>query len=766
MRLTRSLQLSLSLFFLLSGIFWLTYRGLDVNVDALYLFDGAESLVRRGTLDISLTFDRLNNDRGWDRVLLPIPQEPLQPILAAPLFWIAEQVPEIGLMHTVWTFNIFITALTGVLVFHAAAPLTSNVTAAWLTGLAYGLTTTAWPFSQTFFREPLAGLFLLLAFVGLMRLGGGSVSRRGRVWAFLTVIGAAGAVMLTKFAMALVLPALALVLLRTDWYRSRTVALAAAGVVGLAALLFLIGEVASIDRLRWVYWESQLPAFEWHHLIESFLGYLISPGRSLFLYAPMLLLSLVGGVMLVRQGKGLFVAAILGAALLVPFIYGIGRGGVWWGANGWGPRHMIPVMPLLALPLTPVFAALLQPGARAWARLGTLGLAALSVFVQLLGVLVWLYRHYDWLQAEGKHVWHEGMWVWRWSPIPGHLRFLDLGAPDLAWQAVGWGLPAVLTLLVIAGAGALAVSGRPTLRLALSVALPPLLLISLGSGLYSLRDDPRYSDNPDINALIDRMNTQMSRDDAVFIVPVNFHKAMMNWLKGPSLVVMLPYAPGENFNPQTDAAMRDQPPEALLPFRSTDVMDWGIDRYTTVWGVFNSGPETPDELRVTERYLLERTYPFDETAINGTHRAAAYDTRAHTEPEAADAPIDFGGQLTLISAAGPALGAPLAPGDVVPVSLYWEAPQPPGTDYLISLQIGQDGQPPVVQYDGLPLNGFGTTSTWTPGTRYSGHYGLALPVDLTPGPYDLRLIVYTYPDLTRLPVGDSDLAVLDQLRVE
>lgn len=46
--------------------------------------------------------------------------EPLQLVLSAPLYWLAEHIPGIGLVHAVWFFNIFI-CIAIVVVFYVYA---------------------------------------------------------------------------------------------------------------------------------------------------------------------------------------------------------------------------------------------------------------------------------------------------------------------------------------------------------------------------------------------------------------------------------------------------------------------------------------------------------------------------------------------------------------------------------------------------------------------------------------------------------------------
>ncbi len=112
--------LGLALFVLLSGLYLLTYSGVPLSNDENYLFDNTLSFARRGTFRPLSFYDLRPGKDVEGNPRIDTAQEPMQPILAALLFRVAEWLPEVGLMHTVWLFNAFVTALTGVALFVVA----------------------------------------------------------------------------------------------------------------------------------------------------------------------------------------------------------------------------------------------------------------------------------------------------------------------------------------------------------------------------------------------------------------------------------------------------------------------------------------------------------------------------------------------------------------------------------------------------------------------------------------------------------------------
>jgi hypothetical protein len=116
--------------------------------------------------------------------------------------------------------------------------------------------------------------------------------------------------------------------------------------------------------------------------LTGFLGLLVSPNRGLFVFSPVLLLSLVGAAIAVRHPRkyALACAAGLGTVLVV-LIYS--RWYFWWGGASFGYRLIIETVPGLV-----ILAAL---GWHVWARhspvrvVGVLCLFVASVYIQWLG---------------------------------------------------------------------------------------------------------------------------------------------------------------------------------------------------------------------------------------------------------------------------------------------------------------------------------------------------------------------------------------------
>ncbi|MBN2575678.1 MAG: hypothetical protein JXP73_14020 [Deltaproteobacteria bacterium] len=106
-------------------------------------------------------------------------------------------------------------------------------------------------------------------------------------------------------------------------------------------------------------------------------GFLFSPGKSVFLYAPPLVLAALG---LRRFWQEQRTSVLLMLATIVPLVLFYGRFPSWPGDWAWGPRYLVFAVPVLLLPVIGFLPHVRWPGR----GLAVLGLA-LGIFVQMLG---------------------------------------------------------------------------------------------------------------------------------------------------------------------------------------------------------------------------------------------------------------------------------------------------------------------------------------------------------------------------------------------
>ncbi|MCA9981078.1 MAG: hypothetical protein KDD89_09595, partial [Anaerolineales bacterium] len=113
------------------------------------------------------------------------------------------------------------------------------------------------------------------------------------------------------------------------------------------------------------------------------LGLLVSPARGLIWYAPPVLLALGGAMPFYRRAPRL--SGLLTAVCLFHLTL-FGLWWEWWGGYGWGPRFLLPLVPLLLLMGLPVVQAAAD-GSR-WSQVAVVSVLVLGTAVQVAGVAI------------------------------------------------------------------------------------------------------------------------------------------------------------------------------------------------------------------------------------------------------------------------------------------------------------------------------------------------------------------------------------------
>lgn len=144
-------RITLAVFAVLFSLYLLTFNGLFRSIDELALFSAAESLVQSGSLARpQLNFASYHNPVGS--------LEPLYPLITTPLYALAVHLPTVSTIHVTMLLNPLLTAITAALLYLLVRQLGYSQRVSVGVALTYGLATLAWPYTRTFFREPLLGL--------------------------------------------------------------------------------------------------------------------------------------------------------------------------------------------------------------------------------------------------------------------------------------------------------------------------------------------------------------------------------------------------------------------------------------------------------------------------------------------------------------------------------------------------------------------------------------------------------------------------------
>ena len=319
------------------------------TVDAIQRFAVTRSLVERGSA--------VTPEFG------PVKYAPLQSVFMVPTYLLGKGLgrlagadpQQVGYRTTAFLFSPLVVTLL-CLVFRRAALGAGAREGATLFGVFTLLfTTLLLPYTRLLFTEPLNALLLLLAGSALLDASGGSAKAARR-------LAASSALLVLNGALFAPL-AIAQIAFGAELVRRRTNA--------RAALRFLFAGVLSLLAAlgAWLLWNHARYGNALHvgydgegfgtPLAVGLPGLLVSIGRGIVLYSPPTVLALLALCSLVRRGRLGRLAPVLTfyAAAFAGYLVLYAAWDSFEGGWCWGPRFLLPFVPVLHLAIPPLAAA-------------------------------------------------------------------------------------------------------------------------------------------------------------------------------------------------------------------------------------------------------------------------------------------------------------------------------------------------------------------------------------------------------------------------
>lgn len=283
------------------------------------------------------------------------------------------------------------TVLAALIVFRLAGVLGAPVGAAAFAAAVFGLGTPAWSYATIFFGHALTAACLVAAFAAAVALGRRSSTRRESLLAF--AVGAfAGWATITEYPAAIPAAIIALLALSHNTSlgaasRARILGGVAGGALACAAVLALFNQISFGSPLNLGYASER----EFPGMLQGFFGVtyprpsvfrelLLGRYRGLLRLAPIVAVAPVGFLLLIRLSASRR-AGIAAAAIALYYLLFNASYYYWDGGWSYGPRHMAPALPFVALALAPVWSA-----AKPIVRVGLGALAAYGAALTFVAV--------------------------------------------------------------------------------------------------------------------------------------------------------------------------------------------------------------------------------------------------------------------------------------------------------------------------------------------------------------------------------------------
>jgi hypothetical protein len=394
--------------------YWLTSAGYEAS-EAVFHYDVARNIVRNGELG----FDRLRwgifmeapNGRTYGghefgNALLLIPTAAGNMLVG---HYVDRVAPELTASAELFPLSFQAGLYTALMIAIVFAILRGEfgLTARSAFGacLALGFCTYVWNYSRMAFDGVLCGLLVVAAFWALLRY---RATRRDRyLFAAFALLGYG---VDTRLSVVVFLAgAAAFVVASCPGGRVRQLLIAGCALLPFAIWQFWYNHLRTGNALTS---PMQLPRFVSldGNLGVGLLGLLVSPGKGILVYAPLVAAAAIAFPRLWRRDRA--VALFIGMSTVLWFLLH-GKLHSWHGAWGWGPRHMITIVPLVCLPALIEWNAL-------WARRGMrvfLGLALFAGFTVAGSAVICSFTARLSL-AEVEHRADEATFIWGGSGHP------------------------------------------------------------------------------------------------------------------------------------------------------------------------------------------------------------------------------------------------------------------------------------------------------------------------------------------------------------
>ncbi|MDD3826842.1 MAG: phospholipid carrier-dependent glycosyltransferase [Anaerolineae bacterium] len=706
---------------LLFAVYLFTFSGSYHSSDEMSMLVATDSLARRGAWDIDLLrwMEEQQGSFGPDGHLYS--RKGIGTTLAAlPLYWLSLRLQELGNVQAAMLTNAVVTGLTGALILALLRRLGYGRGAALLAALGFGLGTMAWPYARYLFSESLAGLGLMASAYFLVRFRDAAAGqpRSGTPAGSVLLAGCGlGVALLARLNNAIVAPFLGLLLLAYLWRQYGRRWAAWPGPIALFALPVL----AALAVAAWYNWlrfgspltTGYLPEERFATpFFEGFYGLLLSPGKGLFWYNPLLFAAVAAWPAFYRRFRA---EALLAAAVVLANVAFYAPWYLWWAGHGWGPRFLVAALPFAALPLAAAFeAATRRPLALARRASGAVAaglvlLAVLSLAVQVAGVAVDYNLYLDDVHAELGLYHPATLFDPAHSPLLRQWSYIRAANLDLAWArngSVNWGMLLLgLAAIVVSVLGL--VDALQRRRSVWTGAWLPLLL-----AVVALRLLLQAGPEGDV-ANIARAVASLERPgEAVALAESGWTEDLQNAYDGRLPFWGLP-AGGQVPGAPAGAWEISSAPLTLAPVRF-----WA--------GEAGAG------------FYLSR----GQTAIPRKPPVPPLD------------PMPRLGSLALLSGVE-VEGRVVWHGGTLPVTVYWQALEPADVSYTVFVQLVDEEGGKAGQVDRLPCGDACPTTTWQPGDLVAERYELVVHPGAPPGRYRLIAGMYDLATGERLPVTDG-----------
>lgn len=275
--------------------------------------------------------------------------------------------------------NPVVMALTLLIFFNFCLRIEGRVGSAFVASVLLGTGTILWPYSSTFWTQPIVTLCLFSAFYCVFLYKKHSKPK------FLLFAGALlGYSFITRYVSIISVPWFIVYLVLIHWREKRKIPRAVGLLLSSFAIFFLMqmswnwyrfGSVLDTGAKHQTFWVTSLRG----KLHISLPALLLGLNRSIFVFSPPLILFFFSAKRFIRKHR---LEGTLLLGFVLTFLVFYAKFTFWKSSASWGPRFLVPITPFLFLPVC-LFINRVK-----WKTILTYALLTVGVIVQLIAVLL------------------------------------------------------------------------------------------------------------------------------------------------------------------------------------------------------------------------------------------------------------------------------------------------------------------------------------------------------------------------------------------
>ena len=308
---------------------------------------------------------------------------PLLSVIGIPFYLFADVIDYSPVQITSYFLNSIILALTATMVFTFSNEIFHTKKIAFVLALATGLCSFTWPYVSSFFQQPLVGLMLISCLYFLYMASKNKIQLSSLISGIFL-----GLIILSNVGYLILIPGIivvAMYIFRKSLFKIPQFFLGFLPFVGIQLYLndlrfgsvfdFGYGHVADIS---------------FHSAIDGLYGMFLSPGFGLITNFPLILLVPVGLYYAWKHNKVLALTIIY-IFCSVWIFYGTEPSPAWHGMGAWGPRYLVPIIPVIVISLGFLLKEL---SSMTWIKNAFIVLGSIGFFINFLGTMVWYQAGY------------------------------------------------------------------------------------------------------------------------------------------------------------------------------------------------------------------------------------------------------------------------------------------------------------------------------------------------------------------------------------